>query len=73
MKRQGLKNTKDSPRVLQIIMKIGMVEVARIVIEMNPRASRAAKTTRAADSALSPNSRRGTCPVASREAPMRAS
>jgi hypothetical protein len=61
-KRQGWKNTKEFPRVLQMLMKIGMVKIARIPIEMSPQASRAAKTTRAADLAPSPKGRRGTYP-----------
>lgn len=73
MKRQGLKSTKEFPRVLQMIMKIGLVKVARTLIEMNPQASRAAKTTKAADSAHLPKAGEGPAPMARKEATMRAS
>lgn len=43
IKRQKLRSTKEFPRGLQMIVKTGVVKAARILIEMNPRASRAAE------------------------------
>lgn len=66
-------STKEFPRVLQMIIKIGKVQVARRLVHMNPQASRAAKVTRAVGPALSPKSNRGPAPVARKEAGMGAS